>query len=221
MHRRCVPCLDRQRMRIKIVFLTTLALVSCGDLVRFEEPQPAGQSNEKGIPERLVGQYLSSDDSARLVIASGLIIKYSVSVFSDMIDSVDRKDIKGDTTYSGTEDKLKFDIVVKGDSAFQRWSYYDTLFDVKRGDILRKYKGHYFLNQQVSTNSWRVTTLAKIGNGLSLGTISTKDDLSNLRTVTETKSDTIFSFRPTKKEMKKFLKDKGFSHQDTFIKVEQ
>jgi hypothetical protein len=127
MHRRCVPCLDRQRMRIKIVFLTTLALVSCGDLVRFEEPQPAGQSNEKGIPERLVGQYLSLDDSARLVIASGLIIKYSVSVFSDMIDSVDRKDIKGDTTYSGTEDKLKFDIVVKGDSAFQRWSYYDTL----------------------------------------------------------------------------------------------
>lgn len=106
-------------------------------------------------------------------------------------------------------------------SAFQRWSYYDTLFDVKRGDILRKYKGHYFLNQQVSTNSWRVITLAKIGNGLSLGTISTKDDLSNLRTVTETKSDTIFSFRPTKKEMKKFLKDKGFSHQDTFIKVEQ
>jgi len=208
-------------MRIKIILLTTLILVSCGDLVRFEEPQPAGQSNEKRIPKRLLGQYLSLDDSAKLIIASGLIIKYSVSDFSDKVDSVDMKDIKGDTTYSGTDEKLKFDVVVKGDSTFQRWSYYDTLFDVSKGDILRKYKGHYFLNEKVSANSWRVTTLTRIENGITLGTISTKDDINNLRTVTESKSDTAFSFRPTRKEMKKFLKGKGFSNRDKFIKVER
>jgi hypothetical protein len=65
-----------------------------------------------------------------------------------------------------------------------------------------------------------VTTLTKIENGLTLGTISTTDDIDILRSVTETKADTIFSFRPTKKEMKKFLKGKGFSDRNTFIKVE-
>ena len=207
-------------MRINIIFFATLVLASCGDLVRFEEPQPTGQSDEKRIPKKLIGQYLSLNDSAKLIIANGLIIKHSVSDFSDKVDSAEMKDIKGDTTYSGTEKKLKFDVVVKGDSTFQRWSYYDTLFDASKGDILRKYKGHYFLNEKVSANSWRVTTLTKIDNGLTLGTISTKDDINNLRTVTETKSDTIFSFRPTKREMKKFLKGKGFSDRDTFIKVE-
>jgi hypothetical protein len=207
-------------MRIIIIFLAALTLVSCGDLVRFEEPQPAGQSSEKKIPKRLIGQYLSLDDSAKLIIANGLIIKYSVSDIADKVDSVEMKGVKGDTTYSGTDDKLKFDVVVKGDSTFQRWIYYDTLFDISRGDILKKYKGHYFINEQVSANSWRVTTFAKIDNGLTLGTISTIEDIDNLRAVTETKSDTIFSFRPTKKAMKKFLKGKGFSDRDTFIKIE-
>jgi hypothetical protein len=30
--------------------LATLILISCGDMVRFEAPQPEGQSNEKGVP---------------------------------------------------------------------------------------------------------------------------------------------------------------------------
>jgi hypothetical protein len=152
-------------MRIRIIFLVTLVLASCGDLVRFEEPQPAGQSNEKRIPKRLIGQYLSLDDSAKLIIADGLIIKYSITDFSDKMDTVDMKSINGDTTYSGTEDKLKFDVVVKGDSTFQRWSYYDTLFDVSKGDILRKYKGHYFLNEKVSTNKQPTTKCIKHGWG--------------------------------------------------------
>ena len=76
------------------------------------------------------------------------------------------------------------------------------------------------LNEKISANSWRVTTLTRIDNGLTLGTVSTKEDINNLREVTETKSDSIFSFRPTKREMKKFLKGKGFSDRDTFIKIE-
>jgi hypothetical protein len=207
-------------MRIKIILLATLVLVSCGDLVRFEEPQPAGQSNEKRIPSTLVGQYLSLADSAKLTITNGLIVKCIISGFSGKVDSVDLKGIKGDTAYSTIENDVEIGVRVKGDSAFLRWNTYDTILNVLRGDILRKYKGHYFLNEQLSPNSWRVTTLQKIDNGLTLGTISTKDDINNLREVTETKSDTIFSFRPTKREMRKFLKEKGFSDRDTFIKVE-
>lgn len=207
------------KMRTKTIILATLILISCGDLVRFEEPQPEGKSNEKRIPKKLIGQYVSLNDSLKLTITEGLIIKYGIVDFRDKIDSLDKSEIRNDTAYSGTDNNMKFDIVVRGDSTFQRWSYYDTLLNVSRGDILRKYKGHYFLNGQISKNNWRVTTLARIDNGLTLGEISTINDINNLRELTETKSDSSFSFKPTKRELKKFLKSKGFSDKDTFIKI--
>ena len=194
-------------------------LYSCIDQVRFEEPQPEGQSNEKKIPKRLIGHYISLNDSAELKVTNRLIIKSSISVFSGKVDSTDMKGIKGDTIYSTLEDNMKVDVRVTGDSGFLRWRHYDTLFDVSRGDILRKYKGRYFLNEKVSANVWRVTLLTNIHKAVTLGTISVKNDIDNLRDLTETKSDTVFSFRPTKKEMKKFLNAKGFSDSNTFIKI--
>lgn len=188
-------------------------------MVRFEAPQPEGQSNEKGIPKRLVGQYSSLNDSSKLTITDRLIIRNSIADISDKIDTLDTKGVNVDTTYSGVDNQVKFDIKVKGDSTFQRWSYYDTIFDASRGDILRKFKGRYFLNEKVSTESWRVTTLARIDNGVTLGTVGTKEEIDNLRELTDTKSDSTFSFRPTKKELKKFLKENGFCDKDTFIKI--
>jgi len=187
--------------------------------VLFETPQPEGLSNEKGIPKKLIGQYLNLNDSSMLTITGRLIIKYSFEDFSGKIDSVDLKEIKGDTSYLVTEYKMTFDIKVKGDSTFQRWSYYDSIFDVSAGGILRKYKGRYFLNKQVSDHGWRVTTLERIDNGVILGEVSTKEDISNLRDLTGTKSDSVFSFRLTKKELKKYLKENGFSDRNTYIKI--
>jgi hypothetical protein len=206
-------------MRARIIFFVTLILISCGDLVTFEAPQPEGLSNIKGIPKKFVGQYLSLNDSSKLTITSQKIIKFSITHFSKKIDSVDIKEIKRDTGYVVVDNKVTFDIKVKGDSTFQHWSYYDTIFDASRGDILRKYKGHYFLNEQVSAKTWRVTAFTKISNGLTLGAVSSKEDINKLRELTDTKSDSIFSFRPKKKELKKFLEENGFSDKDTYIKI--
>ena len=54
--------------------------------------------------------------------------------------------------------------------------------------------------------------------GLTLGTISTKEDIEKLRELTEANSDSIYTFRPTKKQLKKFLRDKGFSKEDIYVK---
>jgi hypothetical protein len=133
---------------------------------------------------------------------------------------VDRERIKRDTSYSGVDNKMKFDIRIQGDSAFQHWTYCDTLLDISRGDILRKYKGHYFLNDQISAGSWRVTLLTKIDNGVTLGSVSKKEDIGHLRELTATKSDSVFIFRPTRKEMRQYLKEKGFSENNTYVKVQ-
>jgi hypothetical protein len=206
-------------MRQGIIFLIIFILTACGELVRFETPQPEGQSDEKAIPRKLFGQYLALNDSSSLLISRDLIIRYSNYTFSEKIDSTDRAEIKGDTVYSGIDHKIQFDITIKGDSTFQNWNYIDTLFHVSRGDILRKFKGHYFLNQRISSNYWIVTKLTRIQNGLTLGKVEKKEDIQMLRELTGIKADTVFRFRPTKKELKRFIEENGFSSQDTYLKV--
>lgn len=210
-------------MKIIAIVLASTILVSCGrkteDYVRFEAAQPDGFSNEKGIPKKIIGQYLSLDDSSKLIITGGLIIKYSIEELSGKLDSIDLEDVNGDTSFSITDSGMTFDVKVKGDSTFQRWSYYDTIFNTSEGDIIRKYKGRYFLNRQVSVGSWQVTTLSRIDNGVILGTVSTKEEIDNLRALTDTKSDSVFSFRPTKRQLKTFLKENGFREKDTYLKI--
>ena len=213
----------RKKMRSRTIFVLTLILFSCGDKVgEFEVPQPEGQSDEKGIPKKLIGRYLNIKDSSTLFVTSGQITKSVVADFAEHkseLDSADKVTFKNDTSFSQTDVNMKIDVIVRGDSIFQHMDYKDTLFSVKRGDILRKFKGHYFLNHEASNNNWYVTKLTKMKNGLTLGTISTKADIEKLRELTEVKSDSIYTFRPTKKQLKRFLKDKGFSNEDTYVRI--
>lgn len=64
-----------------------------------------------------------------------------------------------------------------------------------------------------------MTALTKVSKGVTLGTVSSKEDINKLRALTDTKSDSGFSFKPTRKELKKFLKENGFNDTDTYIKI--
>jgi hypothetical protein len=114
---------------------------------------------------------------------------------------------------------MRVDVVVKGDSVFQHMDYRDTIFSSDRGDLIRKFKGYYFLNHQTSMDNWHVTKITKGRNGLTLATVSTKEDIEKLRELTKEESDTVYNFRPTKKELRKFLKENGFNDTDTYIKI--
>ena len=210
-------------MRISIIVILVLIHVSCDNPVRFEVPQPEGRQNEKIIPKKLIGQYSSLMDSSVLTILDRLIVKSKVEDFStplSKLDSADRAMIKHDTAYTITEAAVKIHVRVKGDSVFQHMEYRDTIFSDLRGDVLRKFKGHYFINHQTSKNGWSVTKMTKVKGGLVLGTVSKEDDIKNLRELTGTVSDTTDNFRPTKREFKQFLKENGFGSEETFAKVE-
>jgi hypothetical protein len=208
-------------MRIQIIYLLALMLVSCDNSIRFEVPQPEGKTNEKLIPKKLIGKYSSLTDSSVLRITYNLVIRNKVinlSTHLSKLDSADRAVIKHDTSYTIVDANMRIEVTIKGDSAFQHMDYTDTIFSNARGDVLRKFKGYYFINHQASKNRWSVTKLARVKNGVTLGTVSKKEDIANLREVTSTKSDSIDNFRPTKKELKKFLKEKG--DEEAFIKIE-
>jgi hypothetical protein len=214
---------DKQAMRITTIVIPVLLLVSCDKSIRFEVPQPEGRRNEKSLPKKLIGQYSSLTDSSVLTITGGLIVKRKVinlSIALSSLDSAERATVKHDTVYTTNDMDVKIDTKVKKDSVFQLVDYNDTIFSDSRGDILRKFKGHYFINHQTSKNRWSVTKMTRLKGGLALGTVSKVDDIKNLRELTGTVSDTTDNFRPTKKELKKFLKENGFGNEETFIKVD-
>jgi hypothetical protein len=190
--------------------------------VRFETPQPEGQTNENTIPKKLIGEYFSLEDSSRLNITFGQITKTLISDLSlhkSELDSSDRLTFNKDSTFSQTDSKMRIDFIVKGDSVFEHVIYKDTIFDASKGDVLKKLKGYYFLNRQTTKNDWVVTKLTKTKKGLTLGSVTKKEDIDNLRELTETKSDTIKKFRPTRKQFRRFIKTNGFNDQETFIKI--
>jgi hypothetical protein len=209
-------------MRILTVILSVLLLASCDNGVRFETPQPEGQTNENSIPKKLIGEYFSLEDSSRLNITFGQITKTLISDLSlhkSALDSSDRLTFNKDSTFSQRDSKMKIDVIIKGDSVFEHVIYKDTIFDASKGDVLRKLKGYYFLNRQTTKSDWVVTKLTKTKKGLTLGSVTKKEDIDNLRELTETKSDTINSFRPTRKQFRRFIKTNGFNDQETFIKI--
>jgi hypothetical protein len=209
-------------MKLWTIILLILVLTSCDNGVRFEIPQPEGQSNEKITPKKLIGEYFSVEDSSRLSITSGQMTKTlitNLSLHKSELDSSDRVIFKNDSTFSQTDSNMKINVVIKGDSVFEHVVYKDTIFKASRGDLLRKFKGYYFLNRRTSKNNWNVTKLTKTRKGLTLGTVTGKEDIDNLRELTETKSDTIYNFRPTRKQFKRFIKNNGFKDEETFIKI--
>ena len=74
-------------------------------------------------------------------------------------------------------------------------------------NVVRKFKGYYFLNTRYSKTSWYVQKVQLLKGQLVISSISTNEEIENLKEVTET-TDTIppYQFTPKKKQFKKFVK---------------
>jgi len=211
-------------MNVRFFAFSIIVCCSCDNIVRFETPQPDGQKDEKVLPKKLIGSYRSLKDSSILTITKDKIISSINSSYSGLVsdlDSIDRVKIKNDTSYSEIDFNMRVDVSIEGDSIFQHFDYKDTIFSFSKNDVLRKFKGYYFLNRQTSPNHWYVTKLGRTKEGLVLGIISSKEDIRNLRELTNINSDTIYEFRPTKKDLKQFLKEKGFQNEERYVKIER
>ena len=98
--------------------------------------------------------------------------------------------------------------------------YIDTLFAFSNGDILKKWRGYYFLNESRQTNDWEVKKL-KLKNGvITIGKISSAEEIEKMEIITETIHDTstAYKVRPTKKQLKQFIKQNGFNDEEIFVK---
>ena len=99
--------------------------------------------------------------------------------------------------------------------------YIDTLLYLPEGNVLKKFRGYYFLNSLTHTNSWEVKKLKLKDGILMINEISSDEEITNLEKMTETHRDTLipFKIKPTKKQFKEFIKVNGFSDGETYIRL--
>jgi hypothetical protein len=209
---------------IRLKFITTIiiltSLVACAPPVTFNEPQPTNTDNLSEFPNRLQGHYLSSADSSALIIDAKTIQRiydFDYTIHSSQIDSNSR--LSGDTIINLTTNTREI-VQRDGDSLVTHINYIDTLFQIDYDNVVRKFKGFYFLNKRVDKESWEVKKIELSKGQLIVSSISSKEDIENLKTITESTQDTVapYNFAATKKQFKEFVKNKGFTDSEKFIR---
>jgi hypothetical protein len=213
-------------------------LVACAPPVTFNEPQPTDTDNLVEFPNRLQGQYLCSADSSALIIDAKTIQRiydFDYKIHPSQIDSNSR--LSGDTIINVTT--ITREIVKRaGDSLVTHINYIDTLFQIDYDNVVRKFKGFYFLNKRqgfyflskrqgfyflskrLDKDSWEVKKIELSKGQLIVSSISSKEDIENLKAITESSQDTVapYNFAATKKHFKEFVKNKGFTDSEHFIR---
>lgn len=208
-------------LRIISAIIILTSLVACEPPVTFTEPQPVDTDNLSKFPRRLKGVYLSLSDSSILSINDKVIQRtydFDYKIHPNQLDSTAR--LSGDTLIN-LETKERELLKRDGDSLNIHIHSVDTLFQMDYDNVVRKFKGYYFLNTRYDKTRWEVEKMNLSKGQLILSSISTKEDIENLKEITETPQDTVtnYNFTATKKEFKKFAKNDGFSDSETFVKL--
>lgn len=198
----------------------SLLLNSCEPAVTFDKPQPDNEKSLSSFPSRLQGNYLSEDQASVITITGNVISRHYEFDYKQHKDSIGSSyKIVGDSlvnTSNGTSEKIS----LEGDTLIQHESWTDTLFSISADNVLKKFKGYYFLNTVFKENSWEVKQLWLKKGVLSIGSISDESDIQKLKEITETAADTTSTtFSLTKKQFRQFVKQDGFSKQEKFTRM--
>lgn len=212
-------------MKAKIIIFNLifcLFITSCKEpIVSFEVPQPENVKEQKAFPNKLIGTYYNSENDTELIIREYLIFKRILTKDTLKISELSTNEIiKNDTLYK-IDSNEKYKVVSINDSLFSNYVLFDTVFNLKKTDVLKKFKGYYFLNKTIKkTGFWQVQKLNLTKGVLSINRIETENDIRLLENSTNSIKDTIkpFIVKPTKKQFKEFIKKNGFSTGEIYIK---
>lgn len=209
-----------KRHKLISTLIILASLFACEPPVTFNEPQPTDTDNLSKFPKRLQGQYLSFEDNSTLKISDKLIQRiydFDYKMHPNQLDSTSR--LSGDTIIDLTTNE-KTVIKRDGDSLVAHIHYIDTLFQLDYDNVVRKFKGYYFINTRYDRTSWEVKKIQLSKGQIVISRISTKQDIENLKEITENATDTIppYNFTVTKKQFKEFIKRDGFSDSEIFVR---
>ena len=220
-------------MKKILAFAIFLIFMSCEDSIKFQQPQPSNKNNLNKIPRRLRGTYISIPGSTYLTVNDLGIIKWlnlEVKTIKDSID-IDIDSVKIIKQRPGRIHVVddKYDLKLSffpDDSVLVQYSYRDTLFRISDRNILRRFKGHYFLNYQKTKNQWQVRRLTLKNNDLSFSKVKVHEDIEELKEITQIVeikpgSGKVLEYKlnPSRKELKQLMKS-NFSKVNTYKRVD-
>ena len=215
-----------KQLKFISTIIILIGLFSCAEVaprVTFNEPQPTETKNLSKFPNRLQGRYLSLADNSELVIGDKLIQRvYDFDLKFHSSELASNRRLSGDTIIDIVTNERE---VVKrdGDSLVEHIHRIDTLFQINNDNVVRKFKGYYFLNKRYFQAGWEVKKIELSRGQLIISSISEMEDIESLKAITESTQDTVApdKFTITKKQFKKFIKNDGFSDSETFIKTKK
>ncbi len=195
---------------MKYSFFTVLSfsiflLNACEPAATFSEPQPVDKSGITSFPNRVQGIFASADQSSSITISERLITR---SYYFE----------PGDT--AGLTVKAEYNNETISAETALTGKLTDTLFNIAAGDILKKFKGYYFLNKQFAERGWEVSKLLLKEGQLTISNIQSGQDIQKLKSITETVDDTAATkIVLTKRQFRDFIKQDGFADEETFHRV--
>lgn len=209
---------------ISILGFAVVLLANCGPSATFDETQPSGGSIEKSFSKKYQGKYLSKDSSSTLTISNNFITsEYQEFIETPIQDLDSNYKIIGDTLLNLTSNSKDLITSRNDSSVFSTHIQIDTIFKIEPAAVLKKYKGHYFLNKEYGENKkWQVNKLSLEKNVLTYSSIIGEEDINKLNDITNTAKDTtaaVVNYSLNKKQFKKFLQSDGFSVVDTFFRI--
>jgi hypothetical protein len=203
-----------------LAVLCALLLIACDPVATFDKPQPDDVKPLASLPARLQGRYMAKDRASVVTIHKKLISRhYDFYVIEHRDSLIPYYRLSGDSLIDLNTGSVEM-VEIRGDSVVQHITWIDTLFNLMGGDVLKKIKGHYFLNLQYRGNAWIVNKLSLQNGKLTIGEISGTEEIKTLREITESTSDTVTThFSPTLRQFRTFVKKDGFSDQETFTRM--
>lgn len=224
-------------MKINIIFKSSLCAVlsifvlwRCEPELHFKEAQPRTDRDERSFKHRYQGTYLNVSDSSILTISEKGMSRewnYEVRMTEEQVDTTPGIAIKDGRLIS----EINLDPVsvrYKGDTAIMTWTRQQALFFLSDENVLRYFKGHYFINRKQGEGNWTVQTMQLDRDGkLTLRELSASDDaIANMESYTEVEEETDeegyvveTSIKPSKRELKEIMKAQLFEEVEVFQKI--
>jgi len=196
-----------------LIYCITL-ISSCGQFSSINKPLPKQEKELKSFTIDIQGDYLNSEDNSILTITDNSVIKTYDFDIRFLKDSIGPNNyIKNDTIFNKYFDE-KEKVKLSGDTIIQHIYKAIPLFKVSQDNVLKKYKGHYFLNNRYSEFDWIVTILS-VRKGIMKVQGVQDINIDNLEDLTNTNLDTTsFDINSVRKPLNNVLIENGIGRSN-------
>jgi hypothetical protein len=203
-------------LKFLLIFLFLFACKETIPVVVFEKPLPENKSNIN-FPQTKFGDYYNIDNEETLTINEKFVLRKKI--IKDTIGLSLKNEFEKNDSIKEYFHNIQFSKL--SDTMFLMTSNkIDTIFNLNKGDVLRKLKGHYILNHKYDENYYIQKMTFKTGM-LNIQQVDSIEILNDLKIINEPIDSLSFPVKafPTKKQFKQLIKSKGFNQGETYLKV--